>query len=168
MSPLRTIARPLLAAVFIRDAVHALRHPDEHVARIERLGEAEPALAKVSAKVAENTPPKAPTIPTNLRTIVRIHAGVTLAAGTCLALGKAPRASATVLALTATPAAIVSHPVRTKVDRKANLGDLMSRLGVIAGLYFAAQDRAGEPSLAWRFGSWRDDRRARLEAADDQ
>lgn len=164
MSPLRTLARPLLAAVFIRDAVHALRHPEEHVVRIRRFSKAEPTLERVSEKVSERVPEKVPSLPTNLRTLTRLHAGVMLTAGTCLAIGKLPRTSAAVLAVTATPAAFLSHPVRTKADRQQHLGELLSRLGLVAGLFFAAQDRGGQPSLAWRVGSWRDDRRAaRLE-----
>ncbi|QGH68868.1 DoxX family membrane protein [Pseudactinotalea sp. HY158] len=161
MSPLRMLARPLLAAVFIRDAAHALRHPDEHVARLRRFEEAaEPTLEKVSARVPDKVTDKLPSLPSNLRMLARVHGGIMLAAGVCLAIGKAPRTSAAVLAATALPPALVNHPVRTRADRKENLGELMTRLGLIAGLFYATQDRAGQPSLAWRFGSWRDDRRA--------
>lgn len=158
MNVIRTLARPLLASVFIVDAIDALKRPDEHV---EKLQPMESVIAKASDAV--------PAMPSNMRTLVRLHAAVTLGAGVLFALGKAPRTSATVLALASAPAAIVAHPVRTKAQREQNLPGLLAKAAAIAGLSFAATDRQGEPSLAWRYHNWRDHRadiaQVRAEAA---
>lgn len=143
MNVIRVLARPLLASVFIVEAVDALRNPDEHVATLEPV---EGALDKASESI--------PGLPSNKRNLVRLHAGITLGAGVLFALGKAPRTSATVLALAATPAAVVANPVRTKAQRKANLPNLLAKAAAIAGLTFAAGDRRGAPSLNWRYRNW--------------
>lgn len=147
MNPIRMLARPLLASVFIVEAIDALRHPDAHV---EKLSAVDGVIDKATEAV--------PSIPTNRRTLVRLHAGVTLAAGLLFALGKAPRSSATVLALASAPAAIVANPVRTKAQRSQNLSTLLGKAAAIAGLSFAATDRRGAPSLGWRFANWQDQR----------
>lgn len=158
MNLIRVFARPLLASVFIVDAVDALRHPDAHA---EKLGAAGGAIDMAAEAV--------PALPTNRRTLVRLHAGVTLGASILFALGKVPRTSATVLALAAAPAAVVAHPVRTKEQRAQNLPALLSRAAAIAGLTFAATDRRGAPSLGWRYHNWQDHRadlaQVRAEAA---
>lgn len=153
MNPIRVFARPLLASVFIVDAVDALRHTEDHVAK----------MAPVDG-VIEKVTDAVPSLPKNRRTLVRLHAGVTLAAGLCFALGKAPRTSATLLALTSLPAAVVAHPVRTKAQREENLSGLLAKAAAIAGLAFAAADRQGAPSLGWRYHNWQDHRAELAEA----
>lgn len=143
MNFIRVIARPLLASVFITDAIDALRHPDTHA---EKLRPLESTIDKAGEAV--------PAIPTNLRSLVRIHAGLTLGAGVLFALGKAPRTSATILALASAPAAAAAHPLRTKEQRAANLSPLLGKAAAIAGLTFAATDRKGAPSLGWRYHTW--------------
>lgn len=147
MNPIRMITRPLLASVFIVDAIDALRHPDAHVAKLS-------AVDGVIDKATDAVP----SLPKNRRSLVRLHAGITLGAGLLFALGKAPRTSATVLALAAAPAAIVANPVRTKAQRSQNLSALLGKAAAIAGLSFAATDRRGAPSLGWRFSNWQDQR----------
>src|SRR5699024_747633 len=114
MKLIRVLARPLRASVFIVDAVDALRHPDEHAQQLQPL---EGAIDKAGEAV--------PAIPTDLRTLVRVHAGVALGAGLLFALGKAPRTSATVLALASAPAAVVAHPLRRKEQRATNLSAVL-------------------------------------------
>jgi|SRR5690625_4138383 len=150
MKFIRHIARPLLASVFIVDAIDALRNPDEHA---EKLAPVQGTLDRVHDSV--------PVIPSNQRTLVRLHAGVTLGAGVLFALGKAPRTCATVLAAAAAPAAVLAHPVKSKQQRQENLSSLLARAAAIAGLTFAAADRQGSPSLGWRYRSWQ---RQRAEA----
>lgn len=159
MSLIRAFARPLLASVFIVEAVDALRHPEEHA---QKLTPVDGAIDKVGEAV--------PALPTNRRTLVRLHASVALGAGLMFALGKAPRTSATVLAATAAPAAILANPLRTKEQRAQNLPTLLSKAAAIAGLTFAITDRRGAPSLGWRYHNWQGQReeiahvKARAEA----
>jgi len=160
MKFIRVLARPLLASVFIVDAVDALRHPDEHAQKLQPL---EGAIDKAGEAV--------PAIPTNLRTLVRVHAGVSLGAGLLFALGKAPRTSATVLALASAPAAVIAHPLRSKEQRATNLSAFLGKAAAIAGLTFAAADRKGAPSLGWRYHNWQDQRaeiaQVKADAATD-
>lgn len=147
MNFIRVLARPLLASVFIVDAVDALRHPDAHAEKLKPL---DGAIDKASETVSA--------IPSNRRTLVRLHAGVTLGAAILFALGKAPRTSATVLALASAPATVIDHPLRTKEQRAKNLSALLRKSAAIAGLIFAAADRRGTPSLGWRYHNWQDHR----------
>lgn len=147
MNFIRVFARPLLASVFIVEAIDALRHPDAHV---EKLQPVDGVIDKAGDAI--------PAMPTNRRTLVRLHAGITLGAGLLFALGKAPRTSATVLALASAPAAVIANPLRTKEQRSKNLPNLLARAAAIAGLSFAATDRRGAPSLGWRYQNWQDHR----------
>jgi len=147
MNFIRTLARPLLASVFIVDALDALRDPDAHAAKLQPL---DGAIDKASEVV--------PAVPSNRRSLVRIHAGLTLGAGVLFSLGKAPRTSATVLALVSAPAAVIANPVRTKEQREKNLSTLLGKAAAIAGLTFAATDRKGAPSLGWRYHNWQEHR----------
>lgn len=156
MNFFRTLARPLLASVFIVDALDALRDPDTHAEKLQPL---DGAIDKVSEAV--------PAVPTNRRSLVRIHAGLTLGAGVLFALGKAPRTSATVLALVSAPAAIVANPLRTKEQREKNLPTLLGKAAAIAGLTFAATDRKGAPSLGWRYHNWQEHRSDLAQAKAD-
>ncbi|GAB2617433.1 hypothetical protein GCM10027067_31710 [Pseudactinotalea suaedae] len=65
MSPLRALARPLLASAFILDGVDALRHTEEHARKAQPFA---PALAKAGAKV--------PGLPTDPRTLTRLVGAV--------------------------------------------------------------------------------------------
>lgn len=147
MKFIRIIARPLLASVFIADAVDALRNPDEHAEKLEPFDNA-----------IDRARQTLPALPGNNRTLVRIHAGITLGAGLLFSVGKAPRTTATILACCTAPAAILSHPIKTRQQRQHNLPSLLAKTAAIAGLTFAAADRQGSPSLGWRYRKWQEHR----------
>lgn len=147
MNLLRLVARPLLAAPFIVDGVCALRHPYDHV---ERAHDVLPAAQRVF-------PSFSPT-DSELTTMTRVLGGVTTAAGLCFATGRAPRASAALLAVIAVPMAVTNNPVWMAKDREERtqiLSSLVSRLGLVGGLAIASADRVGRPSAAWKVGNWR-------------
>ena len=99
MDPVRALARPLLASVFVVDGLDALRHPEKHAALLEPYG---PALDKAAETV--------PGVPAKRTVLVRISGGASVAAGLLLAIGKAPRLAAATLAVIGLGSTVVRHP----------------------------------------------------------
>ncbi len=93
----RRIARPMLAAWFVTEGTAAVRGSAAHLV---------PARAGVDA-LAEQVGFARPSDP-QLRTIVQVHGGLTVAAGAALALGKAPRVAAVLLALLTFPSVVAN------------------------------------------------------------
>src|SRR3954447_9376493 len=90
----RRIARPLMAGIFITGGIDVLRNPGPRVERAE----------PVTKTLAETLP-----LPDDTETLVKINAGVQIAAGTLLALGKLPRLAAAVLAASLVPTTAAGH-----------------------------------------------------------
>lgn len=139
MSPLRAIARPLLASVFIVDGWDAMRNPDKHAEKLKRF---EKPLEAVSKQV--------PVVPSDPTTLARVSGAISVGAGVLLATGKFPRLAASVLALVSIPVTLVNNPVGTTQERRDNLSGLLRSAGLLGGLIFAAEDRRGKPSLGYR------------------
>ncbi|MFL6220338.1 MAG: DoxX family protein, partial [Actinomycetes bacterium] len=97
MMMLRRIARPMLAAWFVSEGSAAFRGKPAHV---------DPARAGVDVLV-ERTGVTRPT-DAQLRTIVKVHGAATVGAGLALALGKAPRLAALLLAALTFPSVVVN------------------------------------------------------------
>lgn len=141
---LRRLARPLLATVFVVEGVDTLRHPESRVKAATEL------VQRGQRQLPEEYAAKLPNDP---GTVVRINAGAQVAGGVLLALGKAPRLAALVLAATVIPATVTEQdfwnepdPAQKAVKRNAFLKDL----GLLGGLMIAAADTEGKPSLGWR------------------
>ena len=135
MSPLRAIARPLLASVFIVDGWDAMRNPEKHAKKLERY---EKPLASVSEQV--------PLVPKEMTTLARFGGAVSVGAGVLLATGKYSRLAASALALVAVPMTLADKSEHG--DR--SLSSTLRSAGLIGGLIFAAEDRRGKPSRSWR------------------
>jgi uncharacterized membrane protein YphA (DoxX/SURF4 family)/gas vesicle protein len=141
---LRRLARPLLATAFVVDGVDTLRRPDERVKAANAL------LERGHRQLPEEIATKLPSNPT---TVVQVNALAQVSGGVLLALGKAPRLAALVLAATVVPAAVTEQdfwneqdPARKSAKRTAFLKDL----GLLGGLMITAADTEGKPSLGWR------------------
>ncbi|UFU02158.1 DoxX family protein [Ruania suaedae] len=149
MDPVRALARPLLASVFVVDGVDAIRHAEEHAVLLEPW---EPVLAKAAEKV--------PGMPTKRTTLVRVMGGTSVAAGLLLASGRAPRLAAGVLAVVALKQTVVRYPFWSAkgAERREKLNGFVRNAALVAGLVFAANDRQGKPSLAWQVENWREHR----------
>lgn len=147
MSPIRALARLLLATPFILDGIDAIRHPEVHAEKAEPVV---PLLEKVSEKM--------PMVPSDATTLSRIIGIKQVVAGLLLATGAAPRVGAATLAVIAVPTTAVRYPVwSTKgAERKANISGLLRSAALLGGLVFAAEDRVGKPSLSWRYDNWRE------------
>ncbi|MDO4258877.1 MAG: DoxX family membrane protein [Actinomycetaceae bacterium] len=156
MNLLRAIARPLLATPFILDGISALRSPEDHVERIERI---RPVIDKIPGVSSLDTQ--------TLTTITRGLGALTIGTGVAFAFGKFPRSSALLLASVAAPTALVNNPVwtgRTAADKRDMLSGLALRGALVGAMLIASTDRVGRPSTAWRVNSWRKERRLEREA----
>lgn len=138
MTLVRRLARPLLAASFVADGLDAVRHP------AQRVEAARPLVRQVAAPLG---------LPTDPEALVRVNGAAMAAAGALFGLGRLPRLSALVMALTLAPAAYTQHafwqekdPVRRRDQRRALLHDV----SLVGAALVAAVDTAGRPGLAWR------------------
>jgi uncharacterized membrane protein YphA (DoxX/SURF4 family) len=144
---LRRVARPLLAALFIQSGINTLRSPQGHVAAARPVLD---AMAPAVDKVVEVAPIEQR--PDDL-TLVQIDAGVKVAAGTLLALGKFPRLASTALAASMVPTTLATHRFWEETDpqRKAEQQtQFLKNAGLLGGLLIAAADTEGKPSLGWK------------------
>jgi uncharacterized membrane protein YphA (DoxX/SURF4 family) len=139
----RRLARPLLAAVFIKGGIDTLLNPEP------RIKQAAPKVQQAQDVVGDKLPPQAPTDPEQL---VRIDAGVKIGAGVLLALGKFPRVASLLLAGSIIPTTYTAHAFweYDGEDRAAHQQHFLKNLGLLGGLILAAVDTEGKPSVGWR------------------
>ena len=142
MSPTRSLARPLLAAMFVADGASALRSPGPRVEKVRDAGLTQPD------------------------TLVRANATTMLVGGLALSTGRLPRLSALALAATLVPTTLVNHAFWSESDRPARSGQqlhFVKNLSMLGGLLLAAADTGGRESLPHAAG--RLSRRAQRKAA---
>jgi uncharacterized membrane protein YphA (DoxX/SURF4 family) len=142
MSPIRRIARPLLASMFVVGGLDALRQPGPRVEAVRNAGLSSPEK------------------------LVRVNAAADVVAGFTLATDRAPRLSALVLAGSLVPTTVVGHPFwaeKDKAARKQQLVHFLKNLGLLGGLLLAVADTGGRESLPHAAG--RVSRQARKDAA---
>lgn len=149
------LARPLLASTFVLDGVDAMLHPEKHV---ERYRKVEPLLEKAGVP---------PMLTADAVMLSRIAGAVSALAGVSLAAGRRPRTAALVLAAVNVPITVVNNPVWEATDaeqRSRYVTGLTRGASVAGGLFLAAADRGGRPSLGWRLSNSRE-QRAEVRAA---
>lgn len=137
MPLVRAIARPLLAATFVSGGIDTCRKPASREVAAERI------VAPLVSRVPQLS---------NAEQVVKIDAAAKVVAGTLLALGKLPRLSATVLAVSIVPTTLAGHPFWEEsepIRRKQQQLHLMKNAGLLGGLLLAAVDTEGRPSLGW-------------------
>jgi uncharacterized membrane protein YphA (DoxX/SURF4 family) len=138
MSFVRFLARPMLASSFVLAGMDKLRNADDTAAQ----------LSPVLRRAAESLP-----FQTNELVLARVIGGTQVGAGICLALGKASRLSATVLAVISALNGFVewrSADISSKQGRDARRKQLLKNVSLTGGVLLASVDTAGKPSLAWR------------------
>lgn len=142
----RRLAQPMIASLFIAQSWEALRHPQPHVDASREKVDRVTTAAGIG-----------PVSPGQLTTIVRAHAGLTLALGIRVALGRTPRTSATLLALATAPVVSLYMPENVEEAKDPDIsGPFLQRLAALGGLVMIAGDRGGKPSLGWRVGKAKD------------
>lgn len=138
MSLVRFLARPMLASSFVVAGLDKLKNADDTAKQLS------PLLRRAS----ESLP-----FPADEKTLARVIGGAQVGAGALLALGKYSRFSATVLAGISALNTFVewrSADISTKEGRLARRAQLLKNISLTGGVFLAAVDTAGKPSLAWR------------------
>lgn len=126
MSPIRRLARPLLAATFVAEGVDALRNPAPHVELAEGAGL------------------------TSADTLVRINGMTKVGGGALLALNRMPRLSAFALAAAVLPTALVRNAFWSEPDAAARARKrqgFLTDMGLLGGLLVATADTGGRESV---------------------
>lgn len=142
MSPIRRVARPLLACTFVVGGIDALRHPGPRVEIVRAAGLQSPEA------------------------LVRANAASDLVAGLALATNRVPRLSALLLAGSLVPTTYVGHPFwaeKDKAVRKQQQLHFFKNLGMLGGLLLAVADTGGRESVP--HAAARLSRQARKDAA---
>jgi uncharacterized membrane protein YphA (DoxX/SURF4 family) len=135
----------MLASMFIMGGINSLRNTEMMAQR------AKPVIDTM-VPLAQKVAPSAP-IPTDPKKLVRVNAGVHIAAGLALASGRAPRLSSLVLAATLVPTTAAGHRFWEESDPalKANQQThFFKNLSMLGGLLLAGVDTEGKPGMAWR------------------
>ncbi|MDR0960162.1 MAG: DoxX family membrane protein [Propionibacteriaceae bacterium] len=145
MSFIRFAARSLLASYFIADGCKAVVQPSPLVEDAETTaqGFSRAASRYLPESVAER-------IPTETKTLVRIHGGIEAVAGVMIATGLGRRLGATVLAISYLPKAISHRPRRSARSAGVSATAVFNRdLALIGALVLEALDTEGKPDLGW-------------------
>jgi putative oxidoreductase len=130
LAPLRPAARILTGSTYALLGFDALYAPGA------RVDQAAPLLAAIRTWV--------PLLPADDELVVRGNAAAMVAGGTLLALGRAPRLSALMLAGSLIPTTLAGHSYWKLEDpeaRKAQRIQFHKNLAMIGGLLFAVLDR---------------------------
>lgn len=140
---IRTIARPMLASVFVWNGVETLREPQKHLASTEALLS---SLRKALPAEYRDALPKNPQL------VTQGLAGAKVISAVLFGLGKMPRLSATVLSLTQLVSLLENTPLGrgdNKSQEEARTG-LLTDTALLGALAIIAQDTEGKPGLRWR------------------
>jgi putative oxidoreductase len=129
MTVLRTVARPMLASMFVYGGANSLRNAS--------------AMAPKAQPVADLLHKVAPDVKVSDANLVRLNGAIHVAAGTALATGHVPRLSALVLAGSLVPTTAVGHPFWNQGDpaaRKNQTIHFLKNVSMIGGLLMATLD----------------------------
>ena len=146
MSPTRTLARPLLASMFIAGGYDHLKDPGVRVDAVREAGLAEPEKLVQGVGVAM------------------------LGGGVALATGKLPRLASLVLAGALVPTTYVGHAFWKESDpttMQMQRANFLKNVSMLGGLLLAAADTGGRESVPHAVGrvSSRTKRKASKAAA---
>lgn len=125
----RTLARPLLAGIFVSSGLDVLQKPEA------RIKTAEPYVHRVAEVV--------PIVPDDPAGVVTANALVHVVAGSALALGIAPRLAAAVLAGSLVPTTLGGHrfwEVEDPAARGQQRTHFLKNCGMLGGLLLYALD----------------------------
>jgi putative oxidoreductase len=142
MHPVRTVARAMLASIFVVQGAEALAHPEPLMERARRVTDrVGPLLGNVH-----------PDLPADARSLVRLNAAVMVTGGALLVTPlHRPAALAVVASLV--PTTLAAHSYWEHSDpaqRKQQRVQFLKNLGLLGGLLLAAADSEGRPGLGWR------------------
>jgi putative oxidoreductase len=125
----RTIARPLVASIFVASGLEVLMNPEP------RAKAAQPVVDKVASVI-----PFAPRDPVDA---VKLNAAVHLGAGVLLAAGVMSRLAALALAVSMVPTTVAGHPfwqIEDPVKRNQQRTQFLKNTAILGGLLVVALD----------------------------
>lgn len=128
MKIVRTIARPMLAGVFIAGGMDVLKNPEPR--------------AKVAKPVVDVVASKIPFVPADRTTAVTINALVHVGAGGLLAAGILPRLAALALATSIVPTTLAAHRFweMEEAQRSMHRTQFLKNTAILGGLLVVALD----------------------------
>jgi putative oxidoreductase len=129
MTLLRTVARPMLASIFVVGGAMALKEPGPRAAKAQPTAD----LLKKAA----------PGLPVDGSNLTRFNGGVQLVAGLALATGRVPRTAALALALSLPPTTVAGHPYWNETDPATRANQrihFLKNLSMTGGLLMATLD----------------------------
>ncbi|WP_262852350.1 DoxX family protein [Mumia quercus] len=135
MTLLRTVARPMLASMFVYGGAMSLRNAPAMA------GAAQPLSEKVAGVLRSVAP--GVQLPTDPATLVRVNGALHVGFGTALALGRFPRLSALVLAGTLVPTTAAAHAFWAEDDAGAAAQQkihFFKNVSMMGGLLMATLD----------------------------
>lgn len=142
MTPVRTAAYAMLAAIFVKSGADAVMKPERLAPRAKKFTDRlAPALNNVHEK-----------IPTDATTLIRINGAVQAFSGVLLAT-RLRRPAAVALAASLIPTTVAGHAFwaqETAADRSVALTHFLKNVGLFGGLMLAALDTGGKPGIRWR------------------
>ncbi|HWF82971.1 MAG TPA: DoxX family protein [Streptosporangiaceae bacterium] len=127
MTILRTLARPMLASIFIVMGYQTMRSPERLVKQ------AEPVVGPLAEFV--------PFVPEDTEQAVRLNGAAQLAGGALLAVGWLPRLAALTIAATLIPTTIAGHrfwDIDDPQERAQQRVQFLKNLSMLGGLLMAA------------------------------
>jgi uncharacterized membrane protein YphA (DoxX/SURF4 family) len=145
MTPVRTVARALLSAVFIRGGLSAYNNPDRLV------DGAKPVTDRLAPTL------EAVGLPTDTRTLVRLNGAVQMVGGVLLATNTFARPAALALAGSLVPTTLAGHDFWSREDSAERVGHqihFLKNVGLLGGLLLAVVDTEAKPGLVWRTGHY--------------
>jgi uncharacterized membrane protein YphA (DoxX/SURF4 family) len=140
MDPVRRIARPLLASIFLAGGVDALAKPKPKV----------PVAEDVAPEIAQHIPGLEDK---DTETLIRINAGVQIGGGALLVINRFPRLASLSLAATLVPTTAAAHrfwELKDPGERAAQQIHFFKNLSLLGGLLIAFMDTEGRPGITWR------------------
>lgn len=124
---MQTLARPLLAGIFVAGGLNSARQPESKVPPVEKLAK------KALGERANSLPP--------LPTLIRADGIVKAVAGSAMAVGVAPRLSALVLSGSLVPTTLAAHDfwdLKDPAARAQQQIQFLKNAGLLGGLLLVA------------------------------
>lgn len=141
---IRKLARPMVASVYIADGADTIMNTQAHVEGTKAVLDRTRTI--LPRKYARQ-------LPKDAETVARAIGATKVGAGSLLALGKAPRISASALALASVPTILARHAfweTQDKEEKVARRQGFLTSIALLGGLFITSADTAGKPGLKWR------------------